>query len=703
MKFVVVVAARLAEPKTMIDRQRREYLQSLRDLDALLAANDKGAAAELLVEGAVLHAKADLEWLDLIEQRMTMQRGGHMTPVLEARGLAKTYDTGGAEVLALRGVDFAIERGEFVAIMGPSGCGKSTLLNLLAGLDRPTAGEVWLDGERIDRLSETALARLRRRKLGFVFQFFNLVPTLSAVENVELPLLLVGRQPQGCPPVRERSAERARHRRPARRRSRPALRRAAAARRAGASAREHAGHRARRRADRQSRLGRGPRGARAPARRARARTDAAARDARRARRRRRRSRDHAARRARHRRERAAARAPGRAPVRARRAGMTATLVKLAFAGIRSRLLASALTILLASAAAATIVLALEVGATARDPWQRTFTAANGAHVLARRALAGRRARDRRPTRQRRRATSPSRARSRTVADGGEDRLQLAGLGAAPRVNAPVPTQGAGPRDGGIVLERSFAEALGLRVGAPLRARRPPPGRSSCAVVGTAISPSPAALSAPQPGPGLGHAARTLERIEPAPQPLALDAGHPPRRSRRRARLRRPRRGGPAARQPRRRDLGGPARERAARCSNRLAIILTTYTIVLLVVVFAVVAILVGARATAQHREIGLLKAVGVTPRQITAVFAIESAALGAVAVVVGFAVGALLAPRLAAPSAETMLGSPTTAPSAWHLLAAACPVLLVARRQRARVDAAQHPLQRPAARSNPAP
>ena len=117
-----------------------------------------------------------------------------MTHVLEARNLAKTYDTGGAKVLALRGVDIAIARGEFVAIMGPSGCGKSTLLNLLAGLDRPTAGEVWLDGERIDQRSETELARLRRRKIGFVFQFFNLMPTLSAVENVELPLLLVGRR-----------------------------------------------------------------------------------------------------------------------------------------------------------------------------------------------------------------------------------------------------------------------------------------------------------------------------------------------------------------------------------------------------------------------------------------------------------------------------------------------------------------------------
>jgi putative ABC transport system ATP-binding protein len=116
-----------------------------------------------------------------------------MTTVIEAKDLVKTYGTGPSQVRALRGVNLAIGRGAFVAIMGPSGCGKSTLLNLLAGLDRPTEGEVWLDGERIDGLSEAELARLRRTKVGFVFQSFNLIPTLSAGENVELPLRLVGR------------------------------------------------------------------------------------------------------------------------------------------------------------------------------------------------------------------------------------------------------------------------------------------------------------------------------------------------------------------------------------------------------------------------------------------------------------------------------------------------------------------------------
>lgn len=118
-----------------------------------------------------------------------------MDPVVETRGLWKTFGRGNAAVHAVRGVDLTIERGEFTALMGPSGCGKSTLLQLLGGLDAPTGGEVHVDGHRIDELSESARAILRRRTIGFVFQAYNLVPNLTVSDNIDLPGLLAGRSP----------------------------------------------------------------------------------------------------------------------------------------------------------------------------------------------------------------------------------------------------------------------------------------------------------------------------------------------------------------------------------------------------------------------------------------------------------------------------------------------------------------------------
>jgi ABC-type lipoprotein export system ATPase subunit len=120
------------------------------------------------------------------------------TCVLRARGLRKEYGREAGLVRAVDGVDLAVAPGETVAVMGPSGCGKSTLLYLLGGLDRPTGGEIWLDGQNISQLSERGLARLRRTAVGFVFQAFHLMDELTAVENVELPALLAGRSPRAA-------------------------------------------------------------------------------------------------------------------------------------------------------------------------------------------------------------------------------------------------------------------------------------------------------------------------------------------------------------------------------------------------------------------------------------------------------------------------------------------------------------------------
>jgi putative ABC transport system ATP-binding protein len=116
---------------------------------------------------------------------------GHAAPIV-CRGVEKTYRGGGRETYALRGIDLDVAAGEWVAIMGPSGSGKSTLLHVLGGLDTPDAGTVTIAGEDVARMSETRRAVLRRRNVGYVFQFFNLVSDMTVADNVELPLLLVG-------------------------------------------------------------------------------------------------------------------------------------------------------------------------------------------------------------------------------------------------------------------------------------------------------------------------------------------------------------------------------------------------------------------------------------------------------------------------------------------------------------------------------
>ncbi|MFL5732411.1 MAG: ABC transporter ATP-binding protein [Chloroflexia bacterium] len=112
--------------------------------------------------------------------------------IVEARDVQKTYDTGTVQVHALRGVNLQVTRGEMAAIMGPSGCGKTTLLNVMAGLDSIDSGEVLIEGTPLSTMNDRKKTDLRARKMGFVFQFYNLLPVLSAIENVELPMLVSG-------------------------------------------------------------------------------------------------------------------------------------------------------------------------------------------------------------------------------------------------------------------------------------------------------------------------------------------------------------------------------------------------------------------------------------------------------------------------------------------------------------------------------
>jgi len=115
--------------------------------------------------------------------------------IIQAQGVVKIYDTGNANLHALKGIDFAVRRGEMVAVMGPSGCGKTTLLNCLSGLDDINEGVIWLEGEDLAKMGDKKRTNYRARRMGFIFQVYNLLPVLSAVENVELPLLVANIKP----------------------------------------------------------------------------------------------------------------------------------------------------------------------------------------------------------------------------------------------------------------------------------------------------------------------------------------------------------------------------------------------------------------------------------------------------------------------------------------------------------------------------
>lgn len=123
----------------------------------------------------------------------TATTAGYM---IESRDVVKTYDTGTAKVQALKGINFAVNRGEMVAVMGPSGCGKTTLLNCLSGLDEVTSGQIYLEGQDLAKMGDRKRTDYRARRMGFIFQVYNLLPVLSAVENVELPLIVSGTKPK---------------------------------------------------------------------------------------------------------------------------------------------------------------------------------------------------------------------------------------------------------------------------------------------------------------------------------------------------------------------------------------------------------------------------------------------------------------------------------------------------------------------------
>ena len=178
-----------------------------------------------------------------------------MSTVISVKNLVKTYVVGEVEVRALRGVNLDVQPGEFLAVTGPSGSGKSTFMHIIGCLDRPTSGQYFLDGKDVSRMSKDALAVVRNKKIGFVFQGFNLLSRTTALDNVELPLLYgnSGMKNRRAAQAGDGSAEGRGPREPGRSPSQPAVRRSAAARRDRAGAHQRAVDPAGGRADRQPR------------------------------------------------------------------------------------------------------------------------------------------------------------------------------------------------------------------------------------------------------------------------------------------------------------------------------------------------------------------------------------------------------------------------------------------------------------------
>ena len=123
---------------------------------------------------------------------MEAGRGAASIPAARLENVSKIYETAAAKIVALKDLSWEVATGDAVALMGPSGCGKTTILNLIGGMDRPSAGAIWAEGNNVAAMTERQLEQYRLRKVGFVFQFFNLIPSLSAVENLELPMLIAG-------------------------------------------------------------------------------------------------------------------------------------------------------------------------------------------------------------------------------------------------------------------------------------------------------------------------------------------------------------------------------------------------------------------------------------------------------------------------------------------------------------------------------